>query len=370
VTQILRSDPRRPSIVLHNRLTHSLKAAQIAQTIAERLRPSLPELDPQTVHAAAMAHDLGHPPYGHFGESVLDRLVVRAGLGEGFDANAQTFRIVVKLACRDPYEPGLNLTRATLNAILKYPWFLGQGPRSGVYPTERLDFEWARSGLPADELTSEAQLVSYSDDLTFALHDLEDFYLVGAVSLSELVGAEEADTSRLWSSSERARSSLEPVLLRRDRRELLVPYRGLRSQYGQVRLLTSELITRWIDSVRCENGRVQINETSWAEISYLKQFIWDHVIMRDVVASDQRQREVILRSAFGALLDWVLREPVVERLPLELQEIIQAAAYDPPEYEEGSTGVPLVMLRAIRDFLASRTEGQLEDFVKGAPLMV
>ena len=118
--------------VFHNRLTHSLKVAQVGRRMAESLlRESSEDLveacggvDPDVVETAGLAHDLGHPPFGHGGKDVICGASRDRGLEEGFEGNPQSFRIVTRLAVRyaDQVPPGLDLTRASLNAILKYPW--------------------------------------------------------------------------------------------------------------------------------------------------------------------------------------------------------------------------------------------------------
>lgn len=115
----------------HNRLTHSLEVSQIGRGLATRLRTDVASqemiaaaggLDAAVVEAAALAHDLGHPPFGHVAESELNALLTAAGVADGFEGNAQSFRIVTTLGVHYPDLPGLDLTRATLCAILKYPW--------------------------------------------------------------------------------------------------------------------------------------------------------------------------------------------------------------------------------------------------------
>jgi dGTPase len=108
----------------HNRLLHTLKVAQVGRRIAESLvagDPNIP-IDADVVETASLAHDLGHPPFGHAGESALSECIEKAGDLEGFDGNAQTFRILTRLAVRDDDCTGLNLTRASLAATIKYPW--------------------------------------------------------------------------------------------------------------------------------------------------------------------------------------------------------------------------------------------------------
>jgi predicted deoxyguanosinetriphosphate triphosphohydrolase len=115
-------------IVFHNRLTHTHEVAQIARRLAEKLRTEQPQLaarcdlNPDVVEAAALAHDLGHPPFGHIAEEELDRLASANGAPEGFEGNAQSFRIIVRTEPHRIGYRGLDLTRATLNAVLKYPW--------------------------------------------------------------------------------------------------------------------------------------------------------------------------------------------------------------------------------------------------------
>ena len=119
--------------IFHNRLTHSHRVSQVARRLAQKIvrqysadvLTAVGGVDPDVAEAAGLAHDLGHPPFGHIAEQVLNKLLSDTyDDEEGFEGNAQSFRIVTKLARRapPPNGPGLNLTPATLNAILKYPW--------------------------------------------------------------------------------------------------------------------------------------------------------------------------------------------------------------------------------------------------------
>jgi len=128
--------------VMHNRLTHTIKVTAVARAVAvELLRREDPEellslggLDHVVVQAAAVAHDLGHPPFGHLGERVLDRLArERFGLADGFEGNAQTFRILTELEVHGPGDEGLNLTAAVRAGVCKYPWGRIRTPPAGRY---------------------------------------------------------------------------------------------------------------------------------------------------------------------------------------------------------------------------------------------
>jgi len=212
VTQVVSADR---GYVFHNRLTHSLKVAQLARRISEHLRASQQELsgalhapDPDVAEAAALAHDLGHPPFGHIAEKELDRLARKEGLPDGFEGNAQSFRIVAGLAVSDAASAagdltsdirGLNLTRSTLNALAKYPWGFGENSEKkakwGFYETERPLFLWARKSHlgPAFIKSCEAEIMDWSDDITYAVHDLVDFYCAGQIPMDRL--ADENDPS-------------------------------------------------------------------------------------------------------------------------------------------------------------------------------
>jgi dGTPase len=183
--------------VFHTRLTHTLEVTQVARRIAQNLckRDSklAAILDPDVVTAAAMAHDLGHPPFAHTGEVALNRLIRRDTRGkEGFEGNAQSFRILTKLAMRKTKQNGLNLTRASLNAMLKYPW-LEQDARAkaknkwGAYRSEVEYFDWVRKGCPdKGEQCIEAAVMEFADDVAFSIHDVLDFQRVNLLPIAEL----------------------------------------------------------------------------------------------------------------------------------------------------------------------------------------
>lgn len=196
ITQVAPANDRHP---IHNRLTHTLEVAQIGRSLAEDLlraennRPAIDALgglDPDVVEAACLAHDLGHPPFGHVAEEELDRLVTdESKVAEGFEGNPQSFRILTRLAMRNPRFEGLNLTRATLCAVQKYPWLRGTSGRRakkwGAYASEEAEFTWARALVSAAETPSlEARLMDWADDVAYAVHDVEDFYRAGLIPLS------------------------------------------------------------------------------------------------------------------------------------------------------------------------------------------
>ena len=160
------------------RLTHSLECAQIGREFAAVLG-----CDPDLVDAACLAHDLGHPPFGHNGESALATFAASCG---GFEGNAQSLRLLTRLEAKVP-GAGLNLTRATLDATLKYPWPARPGQvKFGVYADDADVFAWIRGGAPPEKLCLEAQLMDWADDVAYSVHDLEDGLQAGLIMLGAL----------------------------------------------------------------------------------------------------------------------------------------------------------------------------------------
>jgi dGTPase len=182
------------------RLTHTLEVAQLARRLGDRLGAS-----PHACEAAAIMHDLGHAPFGHVGEealcAALDAAAVRWGLDPddvgGYEGNAQTFRLVTARLTGHSDLPGLNLTRATLDAALKYPWARGEVSRSkwSFYPSELEEAARVREGVDPERRyrrSVEAQVMDWADDVAYAVHDIEDFTLAGAIPLALLTQSPEA----------------------------------------------------------------------------------------------------------------------------------------------------------------------------------
>jgi len=165
------------------RLSHSLECAQVGRELGAALGA-----DPDLMEGACLAHDIGHPPFGHNGEEALNEVAEACG---GFEGNAQSLRLLIRLEAKTVDEKGkslgLNLTRASLDAATKYPWPRATNARKfGVYDDDLEIFNWIRIGAPSGAQSFEAQIMDWSDDVAYSVHDLEDALVSGQVTLQNL----------------------------------------------------------------------------------------------------------------------------------------------------------------------------------------
>ncbi|MDY1006405.1 deoxyguanosinetriphosphate triphosphohydrolase [Curtobacterium sp. CFBP9011] len=237
-----------------NRLTHSLEVAQVGRELADSLG-----LDPDVVDTACLAHDIGHPPFGHNGETAVNAWAADIG---GFEGNAQTLRLLTRLEPKvygdDGRAYGLNLTRASLDASCKYPWPASQGvgeassgrTKFGFYDEDHEAFAWLRAGAPRRQRCIEAQVMDLSDDIAYSVHDFEDAVVAGFIDVAALgdrVGENDIVTAmHAWVGDDLSRDELLEAFDRLRGMSLwMTEYDGSRQAQARLKNLTSQLIGRF-----------------------------------------------------------------------------------------------------------------------------
>lgn len=377
VTQVASADEGH---VFHNRLTHSLEVAQVARRVAEKLSREQPAeagelgLDPDVAEAAALAHDLGHPPFGHTVEKELDRLVTERSVMDGFEGNPQSFRIVTKLSLRSPRSDGLNLTRATLAAMLKYPWLRGTaGKRKekwGAYHTEEPELVWASELLHGSSgtRTAEASIMDWADDVTYAVHDAADFFRAGLIPLERLCAPrDEAERRRfldgvfalhpdpedsLGFPKKELEESFERMIAFFAVRERYV---GSKAQRVHLRSQSAGLISTYVKAISLRKGEtrgagpVEIDPVAQREVAMLKQLTWQYVILNPALTTKQYGQRRVVGQLFEIFYDAAAdsRRRDLSIFPYAFRDLFRST--------EGDANA---ITRLVADLIASMTEQQ------------
>jgi dGTPase len=335
---------------LRTRLTHSLEVAQISREMGARLG-----CDPDVVDVAGLAHDLGHPPFGHNGEAALHAAAESCG---GFEGNAQTLRVLTRLEAKVP-GAGLNLTRASLDATCKYPWARKPGNRKfGVYPDDLPLFDWVRPAGLGERRCLEAQVMDWADDVAYSVHDVEDGVYGGYLRLGPLLH-DEAERAELCADVAATYSDESPDELGAALDRLLADpvvaavagYDGGYAAQVALKRMTSVLTGRFVssavgathsrygtDPVRRYDADLIVPSTVRKQCALLKGMALRYV-MRSRAAEDwyEEQRTLLLE-----LVDALRRTP--ERLDALFLPLYEAADSD------------AAALRVVIDQVASLTD--------------
>lgn len=460
VTQIITPPGYAPA--LHTRLTHSLKVAQIARSIAnvlavdsrhDEIIKKFGGLDPVTCEAAALAHDLGHPPFGHIGEQVLDEEARNLlGLRDGFEGNAQTIRVVTLGYQRSSKSEGLDLTLGTLAAIAKYPWV-----RSDPCPLKREDSvsichvsdcpegevcsrarrwnkfnfyddqqdileEIRRISKVAPEIQSlEASVMDLADDIAYAVHDLEDFFLSGYISSQQVIDDLTLAFANLVNAAETSEDSAETpkqfaenldrihVQSQRSPEWIATPFDTLAEELamkypyfdqgifdeqiaevftdlsdffathlnsltpgknsGRIGDLTSQWIGQFLApssfAVKAEpiwdhGPHISLEPEPWHKVQIFKFITKNYIIQQSDIALLQVGQKRVMKQLVEMLLQWAKDDP--KRLPPKLQERMQEAAdygdMDALEEIHIEHGLLRAQRRCLIDYICSLTDSQ------------
>lgn len=300
-----------------NRLTHSLEVAQVGRELAGRLG-----LDPDVVDTACLAHDIGHPPFGHNGERALAEWAADIG---GFEGNAQTLRVLTRLEAKvfddRGQTRGLNLTRASLDASTKYPWPASRAvadpsgrAKFGFYEYDSDVFAWLRADAPEGVRCIEAQVMDLSDDIAYSVHDFEDAVVNGYIDVREL-GArvnhdDLVDAMFDWIGGEFSHDELIAAFDRLDTLDMwLDSWEASRRDLARLKNLTSGLIGRFAhaaihatreafaqSSLVRFNASVEIPREQRAEIAVLKGIVAAFVMVTNSRQPIYVQQREILAS--------------------------------------------------------------------------
>jgi dGTPase len=338
------------------RLSHSLECAQIGRELGESLGA-----DPDLLETACLSHDMGHPPFGHNGEEALAVAALDCG---GFEGNAQSFRLLTRIEAKtvdaQGKSLGLNLTRASLDAATKYPWARAENPRKfGVYDDDVEIFKWVRQGAPAGRKCIEAQIMDWSDDCAYSVHDLEDAIFAGQVSVKnfdrdfdtlyiEMVEGYGSDASKVEAEQAVARLqqlSCWPVSFDRTHQSL-ARLKDTTSQLIGRFVLAAELETRKVHgdgSLTRYSANLEIPRDQVIEVDFLKAVAGHYLI--SAAASQERyaKQQVVIHELVEMLFaaapaeldpifedDWKRATNDSEKLRIVIDQI--ASLTDPGAY--------------------------------------
>jgi dGTPase len=343
------------------RLTHSLEVSQIAREVARRLgkqylflvnkeHPGL-VIDPEVVECAALAHDLGHPPFGHKGEEVLNRLLLQDH-GMRYEGNAQNYRILMFLEKRAGSERGLDLTAAVLLGINKYPYCIEEpGREKGVYTMEWEHIRYLRDlwGMPEGAATLEAQLMDLCDDIAYSTHDIEDGIRAGKIQMNRTFFEDDRLVYNIRQEivNDRGNGSVgwETIdmmaMIRRVLDEYLTQWEAIYEQYGRdTSRSRREMKARWVSRFAGQVGIIDDAQTGWKRVTFVRDGAQDLDLLRTM--------EILKKLAWVTMI----KDFRVQRLQKRSEIIIEKLWQSFRDYESGSLILPPDWIESYRQHQA------------------
>ena len=338
------------------RLSHSLECAQIGRELGESLGA-----DPDLLETACLSHDMGHPPFGHNGEEALAEVAAPCG---GFEGNAQSFRLLTRIEAKtvdnNGKSMGLNLTRASLDAATKYPWASAENPRKfGVYDDDVEIFNWVRKGAPAGRKCIEAQIMDWSDDCAYSVHDFEDAIFAGQVTVKnfdsdfEILYAEMTTSYGSDATKDEAAAALTrlqqlscwPVDFDRSHRSL-ARLKDTASQLIGRFVLSAELETRKVHGdgpLTRYSANLEIPRDQKIEVDFLKSVAGHYLIGASASQERYAKQQIVIHELVEMLFtaapkeldpifedDWKVATTDAQRLRVVVDQI--ASLTDPGAY--------------------------------------
>lgn len=433
VTQVV--SPELASAQMHSRSSHSHKVAMIAREIADHVVRSLPlntpwseivavngGIDIAACEAAGLAHDIGHPPFGHAGEDALDNYLVSHGVPDGFEGNAQTFRTVIRLdRIKGTSDFGLNLTDVTLAAILKYPYPKKtpyddpENRKFGAYLDDQERLEQVRASVlnlkagdnDPGRQTLEASIMDLADDVAYSIHDLEDFLAAGLIDVGlvkqdiaaslghagitpELRAEGKFDSADFKAkqstfveppvfvkSSQKHRDRYNPFFNDRDYAAALHDVDNFLQQLGDpdtqdygmnLRLLLRRFVGGFFAAIELnevppyvDGPSVFLASEAWHQMQVLKSITRHYLVSRPRMGSMQRAQTRTIEILMDGLADWICAEPKVHSLPpalLTILELNQVTLPKNPKKLQHRDLLTTEHYRALADYVCTMSDSE------------
>ncbi len=303
------------------RLTHSIEVGQVARTISGALG-----LDIDLTEAVALAHDLGHTPFGHTGEDALHECMLPFG---GFDHNAQALKIVTSLEKHYAGFDGLNLTWETLEGIAKH-----NGPVTGDLPFALTDYNERHDLELHTHASAEAQVAAIADDIAYNNHDLDDGLRAGLFSVEDIIKLPIVD--RCFDEVDAKHPNLDPI---RHRHEALRRVVGVMVDdvLGVSRARLAASGAKSAQYIRDMDAPViQFSDGLFSDLKQIREFLFEHMYRHWSVRRMRRKAAIIVQDIFGIFMS----DPGMM----------------PPEWQIASKGDETVRARVIADYIAGMTD--------------